>query len=231
MVILISKDGKNAKKVKKSAINKEEYLQDYIYNNPESVPLYEIKEDVKVCILSRELPTKSGPIDALGIDNEGEIYIIETKLYKNADKGLVVAQALDYGASLWKNNTDFDILLTNLERESLNKFGANLNQRLKNFFQLTDEDVSLLLENFKINMREGKFNFVVLMDKIYSQLKDLVIFINQNSRFNIFLVELEYYKYDDYEIIIPRLFGNEVKKDLTLSNFLSRRKWDENSFF
>ncbi|MEM4605887.1 MAG: hypothetical protein QW103_02550, partial [Candidatus Pacearchaeota archaeon] len=59
------------------------------------------------------------------------------------------------------------------------------------------------------------------------------------SRFNIFLVELEYYKYDDYEyykyddyeIIIPRLFGNEVKKDLTLSNFLSRRKWDENSFF
>lgn len=82
-------------------------------------------------------------------------------------------------------------------------------------------------------MREGKFNFVVLMDKAYSQLKDLVVFINQNSRFNIFLVELEYYKYEDYEIIIPKLFGSEVKKDLTSSSSLlySRKKWDENSFF
>jgi hypothetical protein len=50
----------------------------------------------------RAFPTNSGPIDALGINKDGEIYIIETKLYKNPDKRLVVAQVLDYGASLWQ---------------------------------------------------------------------------------------------------------------------------------
>lgn len=119
MVILVSKNGKNAKKIEKSNFSKEDYLQNYIYNNPESIPLYEIKEDIRVCILSRELLTKSGPIDAFGIDNDGEVYIIETKLYKNPDKRLVVAQVLDYGASLWKNNVDFDIFLDSLEKDLL----------------------------------------------------------------------------------------------------------------
>jgi hypothetical protein len=70
------------------------------------------------------------------------------------------------------------------------------------------------------------------MDKIHSQLKDLIVFINQNSRFDIFGVEMEYYKYQDYEIMIPRLFGSEVKKEVGISTSVeSRKKWDEESFF
>jgi RecB family endonuclease NucS len=53
--------------------------------------------------LAREFSTKSGPIDALGVDKDGELYLIETKFYKNPDKRTVVAQVLDYGASLWSN--------------------------------------------------------------------------------------------------------------------------------
>jgi len=107
MAIIISKGGKNAKKIEKSNFEREDYLQKYIYDNPESIPLYDIKDDIHLLILVREFSTESGPIDAIGIDADGNIYLIETKLYKNPDKRTVVAQVLDYGASLWRNFSNF----------------------------------------------------------------------------------------------------------------------------
>ncbi|MBM3710463.1 MAG: hypothetical protein FJW61_08605 [Actinobacteria bacterium] len=48
--------------------------------------MHELKENIKFFIAAREFPTNSGLIDALGIDNDGDIYLIEIKLFKNADK-------------------------------------------------------------------------------------------------------------------------------------------------
>lgn len=76
--------------------------------------MYEINEDVRLLVLAREFNTNSGPLDAVGIDKEGEIYLIETKLYKNADKRKVVAQVLDYGAALWAHFRKPDEFLTEL---------------------------------------------------------------------------------------------------------------------
>lgn len=229
MALIISKNGKNAKKIEKSVIDKEDYLQKYIYDNPESIPLYEIKDDIRVCILGREIPTNSGPIDALGVDADGEIYVIETKLYKNPDKRLVVAQVLDYGASLWADTIVFDEFINLFEKEAVKKFDMSIKERLKDFFKLTVEEVSILLENLKRNLGNGNFKFVVLMDRLEARLKDLIVFINQSSEFDIFAVELEYYKFKDYEILIPDLFGAEVKKNIKKS--VKRKKWDESKFF
>lgn len=229
MTLIISKNGKNAKKIEKSTIEREEYLQKYIYDNPESIPLYEIKEDVRICILAREIPTNSGFIDAFGIDRDGEIYIIETKLYKNPDKRLVVAQVLDYGASLWKSSTDFDNFVSFLEKEVTKKFNVGLMQKISDFFQLPDDEMSALFENLKRNLNDGNFKFIILMDRLHSQLKDLITFINQNSQFAIYAVELEYYKYENYEILIPNLFGAEIKKGIGISSS-KRKTWDWASF-
>jgi len=231
MAIIISKNGKDAKKIEKSVIDKEDYLQKYIYDNPETIPLYEINDDIRIFILGREVPTNSGPIDALGIDQDGNIYIIETKLYKNPDKRLVVAQVLDYGASLWKNATDFESFIGFFEKESTGKFQLSLNQRLMNFFQFSDQEVADLRENMKINLGDGNYKFVVLMDRLSTQLRDLIVFINQNSQFDIYAVELEFYKYQDYEIIIPKLYGAEVKKDINIQSTSRRKKWNEALFF
>ena len=231
MAIIISKNGKDAKKIDKSIINKEDYLQKYIYDNPETIPLYEINENLRICILAREVPTNSGAIDGLGIDQDGNLYIIETKLYKNPDKRLVVAQVLDYGASLWKNTNDFEGFMTFFEKESNKKFQLSLNQRLMNFFQLSEEEVFDLRENIKINLGDGNYKFIVLMDRLSAQLRDLIVFINQNSQFDIYAVELEYYAYQEYEIIIPKLYGAEVKKDINVQSANKRKKWNEALFF
>lgn len=232
MAIIISKNGKNAVKIDKSNFAFEDHLQQYIYDNPESIPLYDIKEDIKLLILAREFATKSGPIDALGIDKDGEIYLVETKLYKNPDKRLVVAQVLDYGAFLWHSYNNFDEFVRVLDEKVHEKFDVGFDQKIQDFYALDEEEFSILIENFKRNLNEGKFKFVVLMDHLHDQLRDLITYINENSRFDIFAAEIEYYKYEDYEIMIPKLFGAEVKKDIGVSSSTSaRRKWDEKSFF
>ena len=43
-------------------------------------------------------------------------------------------------------------------------------------------------------------------------------------------MELEYYKHEEYEILIPRIFGAEVKKDIAVSSG-TRKKWDEAMLF
>ncbi len=215
MAIIVSKNGKNASKLNKVPYGLEDNLQQFIYNNPESIPLYDIKEDVQLLILAREYGTLSGPIDAVGIDKEGEIYLIETKLYKNPDKRTVIAQVLDYGASLWKTHPDLESFLLQINTATQRNFQQTVRERMQNYYSLNEEDVEELINNIGVNLSGGNFKFVVLMDTIHDQLKDLILYMNQNSKFDIYGVELEFYKHGEFEITIPKLFGAEIKKNLT----------------
>jgi hypothetical protein len=233
MSIIISKEGKNAERLDRSSITKENYLQEYILDNPKTLPIEDIKEDLRLLILAREFPTGSGPIDALGIDQEGNIYVIETKLYKNPDKRLVIAQALDYGASLQRTYEDDSEFLRRLEEAASKTFRLTLTEKVQSFYEADEETVVTLLQNLRQNLRDGKFRFVILMDRLEDRLRNLIAFVNQNSRFDIFGIELEFYKFQEYEIIIPKLYGAEVKKETgVVKSYTSlRKKWDELSFF
>ncbi|MFH1353771.1 MAG: hypothetical protein ABIH36_00620 [bacterium] len=227
MAIVISQNGQKAVKIDKSSFDQEDRLQQYIYDNPDSIPLYDIKEDIRLLILAREFPTNSGPIDAIGIDANGELYIIETKLYKNPDKRTVIAQALDYGAALWKHASDFNEFLAILDTNTQQLFNLRATEKIQEFFQLPSEDVTAVIDKARANLNDGVFHFVVLMDKLDDRLKDLILYVNQNSQFDIYAVELEYYKHDTYEIIIPRIFGAEVKKDLSTKRMVGKQwNWD-----
>lgn len=212
MAIIISKDGKNAERVEQSPFELEDKLQDYIYKNPDAIPLYDIDEDIRLFIAAREFSTRSGPIDALGFDSSGNIYVVETKLYKNPDKRQVVAQALDYGASLWRHATDFDEFIRRLDTHCQKEFNSSFTEKYADFFGF--EDASESISRIRENLSDGVIKFVVLMDSLHSALKDLVIYVNQNSKFDLYAVELEYYEHKEFEIVIPKIFGAEVKKDV-----------------
>src|SRR5665213_2008410 len=230
MAIVISNNGENAKKIEKSSFDNEDYLQNYIENNPDSIPLYDIKEDIRLLVVAREFRTESGFIDALGIDIEGNIYVIETKLFKNPDKRQVVAQALDYGAALWKDS-NFEYFKNSIETNVKDKFNVSFAEKLIDFYGVEENEVNNFLENMRRNLKDGNCKFVLLMDKLDFRLKDLIVYINQNSEFDIYAVELEYYKYETYEIIIPKIFGAEVKKNIPSSNkSKSKTYWDLESF-
>jgi hypothetical protein len=212
MAIIISKNNQDAEKVEQSEFGLEKNIQEYIYNNPNVIPLYDIDDDIKLFVAAREFGTESGPIDALAFDGNGNIYVIETKLYKNSDRRTVVAQALDYGASLWRHTTNFDDFKNRLSHHTQKQFGTNFEDKYRQFFGLDDASDAMI--TIKDNLNSGNIKFVVLMDKIDNALKNLILYINQYSQFDIYAVELEYYKHQEYEIIIPKLFGNEVKKDV-----------------
>jgi hypothetical protein len=210
MAIIVSKNNKDAHKLDPSDFSLEAQMQEYIYDNPNVIPLYDIRADIRLFVAAREFTTKSGPIDALGFDQDGNIYVIETKLFRNPDKRTVVAQALDYGASLWRHSTDFDNFIELLNRHTSKQFDSSFQQKYVEFFDKDDIGDSLIA--IKDNLNSGNIKFVILMDTLHDQLKDLIVYVNQNSQFDIYAVELEYYKHDEFEIVIPKLFGDEVKK-------------------
>jgi hypothetical protein len=228
MAIIITKNGKETKKIDKSDFEKENYLQNLIHENPEAIPVYEIAEDKKLFVVAREFSTESGPIDALAIDQDGDIYVVETKLYKNPDKRTVVAQALDYGASLWKHTNDFDEFINIIDKEVQDKFRISFREKAKTFFVIDEEQINLMLGNMRFNLKDGNIKFVILMDSMNERLKDLIIYVNQNSQFDIYAVQLEYYKFEEYEIMIPKIFGVEVKKNIKGSSSTRQPgiKWD-----
>ncbi len=216
MAIIITKNGKGTQVIKKLGFEKESYMQKYIHDNPESIPIYEIDEDKRLFVVAREFSTESGPIDALAIDNDGDIYVVETKLYKNSDRREAVAQTLDYGASLWRHG-DFDDLKIKINEE-----------KVKDFFKIDEEQIKIIIDKIRTNFEQGNIKLVIIMDKIDDALKDLIVYINQKSKFSIYAVQLEYYKYDSYEIIIPKLYGDEVKKDIKSPS--AGKHWDWESF-
>jgi hypothetical protein len=213
MSIIVSKGDNNAKKINESYFGLESKLQEYVKNNPDIIPIYEINEEARLFVLAREFPTNSGPIDALGTDQDGNIYVIETKLYKNQDKRTVLAQALDYGASLWRHSGDSTQFVSMLNQKVKDQFGVDLVEKLQEFFEI--EEGQLIVDNMAKNVLNGNIKFVILMDSVEDRLKDLITYVNQNSRFDIYAVDLEYYEHDEFEIIIPKLYGSEVKKEVS----------------
>lgn len=220
--LIISQNGKDAKRIERSTFALESNLQDYIFENPSVLPIDQIENGLRLFVAAREFQVTSGRIDALGFDQKGNIYVIETKLARNTDKRSVVAQVLEYGAALWMNRTNQDFF-DELSLHTSKRSGKDFRTVLAEEFAL--DDVDEVLDKIVENLASGNLRFIILMDEVEDYLKDIVMFINQNSKYDLYAIEFSYYKNGQEEIIIPSIFGNEVKKDL-----LSGRRGNASKF-
>jgi len=94
----------------------EDWLQDLLYNHPESLPVAELNPSfVGLIPICRELLTPAGPIDVLYATREGRIAVLEAKLWRNPEaRRKVIGQILDYAKELsnWTYETlDAAVLL------------------------------------------------------------------------------------------------------------------------
>ena len=229
MSIFIRKDGEDAERLDATAFDKEDTLQEYIHDHPETIPLYDLKDDLHLLVLAREFNTNSGPIDALAVDADGDLYIIETKLETNPDKRRVVSQALDYGAALWQHVNSFSNFKEELNRHAQKSWSQSLTDKLQDFFEIDDEALEQLFSTMRSNLNDGIFKIVVMMDNTDQRLRDIILYVNQNSQFDIYAIDFSYYKKDDYEIVIPKLYGAEVKKDISVSSSSTKHTWTPES--
>jgi hypothetical protein len=211
MTLIISKQGTTIR-LEKQPFENEAALQQYIYDCPEAIPLDELSAGAKLFVLGREFPTNSGPIDVLGTDQVGHPYIIETKLYKNPDKRLVLAQVLDYGAALWSNPPSAELLLEALREDAAKRHKSDPIERLAAFLDKDDVTSERQLAVIAEALSEGRFTAIVLMDRLDQRLRNLINFLNDNSGFQLLAVELDYYRHEDSEIVSPRMFGAEARR-------------------
>lgn len=231
MAIIISRNGKDAQRIDQQPITDESYLQKYVSENPNALPLDDLAPDARLLVVGREFPTRSGPIDILAVDRTGGLYIIETKLFKNPDKRRVVAQVLDYGASLWTGYGDGEGLVRDIDQFMAETGAGGLAQQLSSVYDLDETGTAEAVAKLKRSLVDGNIKFLVLMDRLHEALRDLILFINAKSRFDIYAVEMEFYSHGGLEIVIPRLFGAEVKKEVTDSRGTDPKyTWDEERF-
>ena len=229
MPIIMLKQGTETVRVQAKPFEKEDELQQYVAGHPESLPVDEIEDGLQLLVLSREFPVGTGQIDVFAVDGNGVPYVIETKLYKNSDKRHVVAQVLDYGAALWNDYTDFDAFHRDLDASVQKWSGEGLDQRVSDFFGFDGADLGRFYEQMRECLSEGALRFLVLMDHITDALKVLIRYLNAKSEFSLYGVELEYYRHEELEIMVPRLYGAEVRKEA--ASISNRRNWNEKTFF
>src|SRR5438132_11576476 len=91
--------------VEERAFGKEVELQALLSGNPDLIPvdmLDDGRRPIRVSVREADLPG-SGKTDLIGVDEDGNIAIIETKLDSNQEiKRKVIGQILEYAAYLWK---------------------------------------------------------------------------------------------------------------------------------
>jgi hypothetical protein len=80
----------------------EDYIMNLVFDHPSCLPIAELdgayKGAVSIC---KELRTPAGPLDALLVNPDGRLVVIEAKLWRNPQaRREVVAQVLDYAKEL-----------------------------------------------------------------------------------------------------------------------------------
>ena len=190
----------------------EKTIQEIIFNKPELLVAPEIDTDYqKLISLSKEFPLKSNSIDVLLVSPEGNLCIVETKLWRNSQaQREVVAQVLDYAKDL-TTLSSIDIF------EKVTKKKGD--QARKEFFELIkqSEDVNEIEfeDNLLQSLEDGRFLLLIVGDQIRPNLVFLSKTIQSapHLQFRLELLELRLYEADSNTVIVvPTLVGKTVEE-------------------
>jgi len=215
-MIFISKDGKTFSKCEVADVQNEGYLHQLLRKLlEENVDIImpaskEGEEPSKFVYLTREFGVSNGSIDLLGMDDNGAIYLIETKLYESNERRKALAQVIDYASALWSEYS-----------RNPDSFISKLNEKEPNN-NITERDE----RNIKQGIKDGNFRLIIAMNHIDERTEKIINFLNEMSDFEVYGLSLEVYKSNDgYEAIAPRLHPQSPPEPIN-----PRRRWDQTSF-
>ncbi|MCC6679347.1 MAG: hypothetical protein IT445_00445 [Phycisphaeraceae bacterium] len=189
----------------------EDQLQALLFQYPDLLPASEIEPVFEYLIpVCRELPTAVGPLDLLYLTAEGNLALVETKLWRNPEaRRSVVAQLIDYTKELarWsysdlcdavrraKGNTDSDgDPLVSLVRD-----------------EVDDLDESDFHDLVSRNLRLGRFLLLIVGDGIREDVEHMAEFLQQTPQlgYTLGLIEIGLHRLktgsDDSLFVQPRV--------------------------
>lgn len=185
----------------------EQWLQDLLFRHPGALPIREIDPHagdlVPVCM---ELNTNAGPADILYVTRTGQIVLVETKLWRNAEaRRMVVAQILDYAKEL------ADWTYEDLSREAATATGRGPSYLLETVRAAHPElDEAAFVDGINRSLGSGDFLLIIAGDGIRSRAEALVGFIDRfaHLRFGLALIEVATYLCPGGAILLqPRILA------------------------
>lgn len=198
----------------RDGVIKEDFLQQLLFHEPSLLPIGDIYPDFSRLIpIMREFPVKSGYIDILYVTPNGNICVVETKLWRNPEAHrTVVAQVIDYASEL--------------ATLSFQEFcEASTKQRgegaIDSFFKtLRKEGINVNSVELQANIQQalstGRFLLLIIGDKIYPQVTLITDAIQSapHLEFSIALAELRFYELNSGYLVVPNIVGrtNEVTR-------------------
>jgi hypothetical protein len=197
------------KQIKSSLSNegRKEYsdLEKWLETDPELI-------SPDLMIIGKQIQTRSGPLDLLGIDIDGNLVIIELKrdmLPRNA-----LAQAIDYASDI--SHWDIERIKDIYEKYSK----KDLEDGLTEYFS------EISIENLEINIDQ---RIILIGFSIEASLERMITWLSENFNVNINAIILDYIKTINGEELICKtsLFSEEVEREKIRSKRFKMRMSDE----
>src|SRR5947209_1291632 len=194
--------GESVSVAREARFESEAQLHNAVTANPEVLPNEDFGLGVLVP-LAVELDLGSGPMDLLAADAQGHLAIVEFKRgTENSDIRHVVAQVLDYGSSLWRQ--EYEVL----ETHSGFSLGRSLTQSVKE--RLAELDVPFDEDTFRAGIQSsldtGTFAFVYCGRDLDERTRRIMTYLAEGARMSFFAVEMDYYRdgAGQEAVLVPR---------------------------
>ena len=170
-----------------SPVSEEREMEDYIESNPGII-------EEGMIVLARQWKN----IDLLGLDNDGNVVVIEIKKESN-DARKVITQTIEYG-----------ILAEDLGYSELNAI-ARENNKLGNFPNL-EKMFQERIDEFQIDDFNADTKLYIVHEKIGGEIKKIAQWLNDKG-INIYCVELNFHKQDGHKIAVKHdiVGGTQLK--------------------
>lgn len=173
----------------------ERWLQELIHRHPQCLPMEQVEPGlgrlIPVCL---ELPLRVGYVDNLMVTPEGNVVIVEVKLWRNPEaRRQVLAQALDYATALFE--LDYEALQAAVRKAEFTDSGKP--ERLYDLVADVGDALpeKQFVDRVNRNLRDGRIVVLIVGDGIRSDVESLVngLQAHANFHFTVALVEMPVY--------------------------------------
>lgn len=176
----------------------ENFLQELIRENPEILPISDIDDNFGPPIsIGREVVVSSGYIDNLLISPQGNLTIVETKLWRNPEaRRVVVGQIIDYAENVSKwtfDNLDKSVKEYSKQYNNSDDGVIEILRKVENIDASEEPDI---IDNISRNLNKGRFLLLVVGDGIRESVEAMADYLQQTPQlqFTLALVELQVYE-------------------------------------
>lgn len=198
MSVLVKTGEANWLRASQAAFVDESALQQLLYNAPEII---EWENHGQVIFTKEASLPGSGYTDLIGVADNGDILLVETKLAKNSEiRRKVIGQVLEYAAFLWGfSYSDFNQLFEDREGKTLADLLAMRKQ---------DLDRDALQQAVIKNLEDGRFHLLIAVDEMNDELEKIIAYVSsRGGGLRLEALAIRVFTQGEIQVLVPQRYG------------------------